>query len=155
LSGLAGGQGGGPEPDAQAVETTATPTVTPTPSGLSVQQVASKIATIQATNEKLVKDLEPCGLAASGAEALICSFVTQRAPLEAQTALKTLAIANPPTEVAELLAATRKSALTMSKLSTKACEKSAESVECSVEAFKAGSAAENFQLALAGWQPYL
>jgi hypothetical protein len=122
---------------------------------MSVQQVASKVAIIQATNAKLVQDLEPCGLVAVEAQAVICSFVAQRAPLEAQTALKTLAIANPPDEVAALLAATRKSALAMSKLSTKACAKAAESVACSVEAFKAGEAAENFQLALAGWDPYL
>ena len=49
------GCGGGTEPNAQAVETKATPTPA---SGLTVQQVASKVAGLRATNQKLVQDFE-------------------------------------------------------------------------------------------------
>jgi hypothetical protein len=157
--------GCGSTPDQTAATTktaTVTPTTTPTP-GMSVQQVASKVAGLRATNQTLVKDLEPCGLATSGAtddpllqaKAVTCSLVVGRAPYEGQAAVKTLTVANPPAEVAALLITTRESASALGKVSSKECEKDSASVNCSVEAFRAREAAESFQLALTGWEPYL
>lgn len=155
------GCGGKAEPTANAA--TPTPTIAPTPTpGMSVQQVASKVAGLRAKNQRLVKDLEQrCDMTKWSdslveAQALACSYVVQRAPLEGQFAVKTLTIANPPAEVAELLGATRKSASALGKVSTKQCEKSPTSVNCSmVETLKVTEAAENFQLVFAGWEPYL
>jgi PBP1b-binding outer membrane lipoprotein LpoB len=109
------GCGGNDQPTAST--TTPTPTVTPAPTptpGMSVQQVASKVAVLRATNQRLVNDLEQkCDVSKwtdslIEAEALACSLVVQRAPLEGQIAVKTLTIANPPSEVAALLDETRK-----------------------------------------------
>jgi hypothetical protein len=163
ITGCAGGREDGPPGAAPPSATTAvTPTPTPTP-GMTVQQVASKVAGLRATNQKLLQDLAPCALATAGAhddpllqaDALICSLVVGRVPYEGQFAVKTLTIANPPAEVAALLVATRKSASALGKVSSKECGKNPESFNCSVEAFKASEAADNFQLALAGWEPYL
>lgn len=142
---------------------TATPVLTPTPTpAMSVQQVASTVAGLRAKNQKLVKDFDEfCDLAKWSdslvdAQATACSYVVQRAPLEGQFAVKTLTIADPPAEVAALLVATRTSASTLGKISSKQCEKSPKSDGCiSVERFLASQAAENFQLAFAGWEPYL
>src|SRR5689334_10488493 len=149
--------GCGEKVDQKAATTTATVSVAPTPTpGMSVQQVASKVAGLRAKNEKLVKDFEQfCDLtkwsdSLVDAQALTCSLVVQRAPLEGQVAVKTLRIANPPAEVAALLAATRASATALGKVSFKQCEKSAKSDGClMIEKFKASQAAEDFGLALA------
>jgi hypothetical protein len=122
---------------------------------MTIQQVASKVATIRATNNTLVSDLAPCGLETSLAQAVTCGLIVQRAPLEGQIALKTLAIKDAPAELAELLTTTRTSATTLSKVSSKACQNNSESIDCAVEAFHARAAATNFQLQLAGWEPYL
>jgi hypothetical protein len=142
---------------------TATATVTPTPTpGMSVQQVASTVAGLRAKNQKLIKDFERyCDMtkwsdSLVDAQALTCSLIVQRAPLEGQFAAKALRIANPPAEVTELLVATRNSATALGKVSSKQCEKSPKSDGCTlVETLKASEAAESFQLALAGWEPYL
>lgn len=163
LSILAVLAGCGGTADEKAAATTATITPTPSPiPGMSVQQVASKVAGLRAKNQKLVKDLEElCDLtkwsdSLVDAQALACSLVVQRAPLEGQIAVKTLTIANPPAEVAALLVATRTSASGLGKISSKQCEKSAKSDGCiMVERFKASQAAEDFQLAFADWEPYL
>jgi hypothetical protein len=81
---MAGCGNGEAEPEAQLSTPTVTPVASPTP-GLSVQQVASKVAGIRAKNQKLMKDLEPCGLTASGAEAVACSFIVGRAPVEGRS----------------------------------------------------------------------
>lgn len=140
---------------------TLTATPTPTPE-MSVQQVASAVASLRAKNQKLVQDFEQfCDVtkwsdSLVDAQALTCSLVVQRAPLEGQFAAKTLTIANPPAELAALLVATRNSASSLGKISSKQCEKSPKSDGCTVvETFKATEAAANFQLALAGWEPYL
>jgi hypothetical protein len=140
---------------------TATPTPTPTP-GMTVRQVASTVASLRAKNQKLVKDFEDFCDISKWSDALVeaqetaCSYVVQRAPLEGQFAVKTLTIANPPAEVAALLVATRTSASALGKVSGKQCEKSAQSDGCiTVERFLASQAAENFQLAFSGWEPYI
>jgi hypothetical protein len=155
--------GCGGKVDQKAATTTATVTSTPSPTpGMSVQQVASKVAGLRAKNQKLVNDLEKfCDLtkwsdSLVDAQALACGYVVQRAPLEGQVAVKTLTIADPPAEVATLLVATRTSASVLAKVSSKQCEKSAKSDGCiMVETLKASQAAENFQLAFADWEPYL
>jgi hypothetical protein len=153
--------GCGGKADQTAATTTVTVTPTPTP-GMSVQQVASAVAGLRAKNQKLLKDFEQlCDLtkwsdSLVDAQALACSYVVQRAPLEGQFAVKTLTIANPPAEIAALLVATRNSASVLGKVSYRQCEKSPKSDGCTMlESSKANGAAENFQLALAGWEPYL
>jgi outer membrane murein-binding lipoprotein Lpp len=149
--------------DNPTVATTAAQSVTPTPApGLTVRQVASKVAGLRAKNQKLVKDLEQrCDMTKWSdslveAQALACSYVVQRAPLEGQFAVKTLTIANPPAEVTALLDATRKSASALGIVSSKQCEKLPTSDDCTmVETLKVNEAVENFQLAIAGWDPYL
>lgn len=140
---------------------TATPTPTPTP-GMTVRQVASTVASLRAKNQKLVKDFEDFCDISKWSDSLVeaqktaCSYVVQRAPLEGQFAVKTLTLANPPAEVAPLLVATRTSASELGKVSGKQCGKSPQSDGCIVvETFLASQAAENFQLAFAGWEPYL
>lgn len=155
--------GCGESVDRKAATAPATVTFTPSPTpGMSVQQVASKVAGLRAKNQKLVKDFEQfCDLtkwsdSLVDAQALTCSLVVQRAPLEGQIAAKTLTMADPPAEVASLLVATRASATSLGKISSKQCEKSAKSDGCiMVEKFKASQAAESFELAFADWEPYL
>jgi hypothetical protein len=157
--------GCGGKADQTAATTTATVTAAPTPTptpGMTVRQVASKVAGLRATNQKLVKDFEQfCDVSKWSdslvdAQATACSYVVQRAPFEGQFAVKTLTIADPPAEVAALLVATRTSASALGKVSSKQCQKSPTSDGCiMVETFLAGQAAENFQLAFAGWEPYL
>jgi hypothetical protein len=156
--------GCGGKADQAAATTTATVTASPTPTptpGLTVRQVASKVASLRATNQKLVKDFDDfCDIskwtdALVDAQATTCSLVVQRAPFEAQFAVKTLTIAHPPAEVAALLVATRTSASVLGKVSTKECTKAPLSDGCTVERFLATQAAENFQLAFAGWEPYI
>jgi hypothetical protein len=155
--------GCGGKADQTAGTTTAAVAVTPTPTpGMSVQQVASTVAGLRAKNQKLVKDFERfCDMtkwsdSLVDAQAQACSYVVVRAPLEGQFAVKTLTIAHPPAEVAALLVATRNSASALGKVSSKQCEKSPKSDGCTmVETTLASQAAENFQLALAGWEPYL
>jgi hypothetical protein len=157
--------GCGGKADRTAATTTATVTATPTPTptpDMTVRQVASKVASLRATNQKLVKDFEDFCDISKWSDSLVeaqetaCSYVIQRAPLEGQFAVKTLTLANPPAEVAELLVATRTSASALGKVSRKQCEKSPRSDGCiTVERFLASQAAENLQLAFAGWEPYL
>ncbi|MFI5731523.1 hypothetical protein ACIA49_15475 [Kribbella sp. NPDC051587] len=153
--------GCGGKADQNAATTTVTSTPSPTPS-MSVRQAASKVAGLRAKNQKLVKDFEDlCDLtkwsdSLVDAQALACSLVVQRAPLEGQIAAKALTMAHPPAEVAELLVATRASASALGKVSSEECEKSAKSDGCLiVERFKASEAADAFQLAFADWEPYL
>jgi hypothetical protein len=155
------GCGGKADQSTGTTTVTVMPTPTPTPA-VSVQQVASRVASLRAKNEKLLKDFEQlCDLTTWSdslvdAQALACSYVVQRAPLEGQFAVKTLAIANPPADIAGLLVATRNSAAVLGKVSYRQCEKSPKSDGCTmVETSKARQAAENFQLALAGWEPYI
>jgi hypothetical protein len=153
--------GCGGKTDRTAATTTATVTATPTPT-MTVRQVASKVASLRATNQKLVKDFEDFCDISKWSDSLVeaqetaCSYVVQRAPLEGQFAVKTLTIANPPAEVAALLVATRASASALGKVSGKQCEKSPRSEGCiTVERFLASQAAEKLQLVFAGWEPYL
>ncbi|GAA0621982.1 hypothetical protein HPO96_28650 [Kribbella sandramycini] len=156
-----GGCGGPSERGSATPTVTVTATISPTP-GMSVQQVASKVAGLRAKNQKLVEDFEQmCDLtkwddSLVEAQAVACSLVVQRAPLEGQVAAKTLTIADPPAELSELLATTRASASSLGKVSSKRCESAPNSDDCiMVERFKASQAAESFHLAFAVWEPYL
>lgn len=159
---IAAGCGGKTGQTSATTATTTNATPTTTAPGPSVQQVASKVAGLRATDQKLLQDFKDmCDLAtwtdeSVDAQAFACSLVVQRAPLEGQIAVKTLTIANPPAEVAALLVSTRASAAALAKVSAKQCTKAAQSDGCvMVETTLAKRAAENFQIALASWEPYL